>query len=299
MSTTAIGITSAPPHGPLPVPRRFSLLATPGIVVEDNGNAEDEPRWMSGISGVGYAAGTPLTWEPCTTGTDRVKEDGEGEPSSRFDPIAVYFPVKCSTIGMSNVQVQRLMDRTEAVLRATLSHGVEQALVSAVPFSNNGFLGDTGFDALAGGAAVSPQTGLGYLENAIGALTGRQGLIHSTPAVTAAWGFGDAINPSNDSVDEGPPALGLRTPNGTPVISGSGYIGAHPVGGGGLPGPGNTIDWVFASGPIHVRLGQGPSMEVSEVVDRQINQTIFRAERFVLLEWDKVLQVGVRIDWSL
>ena len=298
MSTTAVGIT-LDLDGPLPVARRYSLLATPGVVVEDNRDAEGEPRWMNGVNVVGYSEGTPETWEPCSTGTFRTKEDGEGETFSRFDPISVYFPNKCSTIGLSNARVQRMMERTELVLEATLATGVERALAEGVPGSNNAFLGDTDFVALASGAAVAPRVGLSYLENAIAQLTGRQGVIHATPATVTSWGFGDELNPSNDPITEAPPALGLRTSNGTPVISGAGYIGAHPQGSGGLAGPGDTTEWAFASGPVEVRLGQGPEMEVHEVVDRQINQTIIRAERFVLYDWDRALQVGVLIDWSL
>lgn len=296
MSVTAVGVHTDL-DGPLPVARRFSLLETPGIVKEQAG-PDDTPRWMNGVVVDGYPAGTPKTWEPCSTGTTREKDDTavEGEvdpfPGSRFDPIAVYFPAYCSTHGMGSPRT--FINRVEAALDATLSHAVERALATGVQFSTNPFILDSNFTALAGGAAVSPQTGLGYLENAIGSLTGRQGLIHATPAINAAWGFGDAINPSNDPVDEPPPALGLRTPNGTPVISGSGYIDASG------PGPEDaTEDWAFATGPVEVRFALIYDVDLADVIDRSDNTIVYRAERYVLVEWDQALQVGVLIDWSL
>ena len=114
------------------------------------------------------------------------------------------------------------------VLDATLSAGVERALAEGAPLSNNPFLSDGNMDPLASGNAVSPQVGLSYLENAIAARTGRQGIIHATPGVVAAWGFGAGL--SDDPVDEPPPMAALLTANGTPVISGAGYVGVRPIG---------------------------------------------------------------------
>lgn len=291
MSTTAVGIT-LDLDGPLPVARRYSLLATPGVVVSDSG------RWMNGIQVAGYPDGVPTRWEPCSTGTFRVKDESVGNsvPGSRFDPIAVYFPVSCSTHGMSNSAVQDLADRVETVLDATLSFGVEEAFAKGTTLSVNPFLADGNMVALASGAAVSPKVGQGYLENAIGELTGRQGVIHATPAVVSAWGMGDNLNLSNDPITEGPPALGLRTTNGTPVISGAGYIGAHPTG---ETAPGATTDWVFATGLVEVRLESEQRTEIVEAIDQTTNDIVIRAERWVLPDWDQALQVGVLIDWSL
>jgi hypothetical protein len=294
MSVTAVGV-ALDLDGPLPVPRRFSLLATPGIVVEEVGPEGGDPRWMAGVNVIGYPNGLPNSWEPCATGTTRVKSDGGDQPQKRFDPIAVYLPLTCSSHGLRDPQ--KLADRVELALDATLSFGVERALARGVALSTNGSLGDGNMIALASGAAVSPSVGLGYLENAIGDRTGRQGVIHSTPAVVAAWGYGDAVNPSNDPVTEGPSALGLRSPNGTPIISGAGYIGAHPTGG--LAGPTPTSDWVFATGPVEVRIGRAQPVSIEESIDTRINDIVVRAERYVLYDWDGALQVGVLIDWSL
>lgn len=298
MSVTAVGVT-LDLDGPLPVPRRFSLLWTPGIVAEEVGEDEN-PRWLSGVNVHGYPAGLPHTWEPCSTGTMREKaevadglgEDDDPQPGARFDPIAVYFPLKCTVRGGQNVQ-EELAARAKRVLDATLSAGVERALAEGAVLSNNPFLSDSNLDALTGNTAVSPQVGLSYLENAIGARTGRQGVIHATPAVVAAWGFGAGL--SDDPVDEPPPMSALRTANGTPVISGAGYIGVDPVS---QSAPGATTDWVFATGQVEVRIGDGPRVDISESIDRTVNDIIIRPERFVLVEWDTALQVGVLIDWA-
>ena len=293
MSVTAVGVHTDL-DGPLPVARRFSLLATPGIVVEQAG-PDDTPRWINGVIVDGYPDGVPQGWEPCTTGTNRVKDStvGDTSPSDRFDPIAVYFPVECSSHGLGNPD--RLIERVDKVLDATLSHGVENALANPVIFSTNPFLGDASLVQL-GGGAVSPQTGLGYLENAIGENTGRQGLIHATPAIVAAWGFGSELTFEGSDVDAPPGNSAIRTRNGTPVISGSGYIGADPIG---KTASGATTEWAFATGLVQVRIAQVAEAAVVDVIDRDDNTIVIRAERYVLYDWDTALQVGVLIDWSL
>jgi hypothetical protein len=286
--------------GPLPKPRRFSLLQTPGVIQEEVADGDERVDWMIGVNVYAYPAGTPHTWEPCTTGTNRVKEDRAGldaeddeQPIPHFDPIAVYFPLECSSF---DAHRETFTERAELVLEATLSHGVEEALAKGVMFSNNPSLGDTNLDILAAGAAVAPRIGLSYLENAIGDLTGRQGMIHSTPGVVAAWGFGAGL--TEEDVQEEPPPRVLRSPNGTPIISGSGYIGTDPVNGA-SPTPGGTSDWVFATGPVEVRVGDGPEMAIVDVLDRETNTVVVRPEKYVLYDWDTALQVGVLIDWTL
>lgn len=282
MSTTAVGIT-LDLEGPLPVARRHSLLATPGVVKTDGND-----RWTNGVTVAGYPDGLPVRWEPCSTGTFRTKSETVGDtfPGSLFDPIAVYFPVSCSTHGMGDSAVQKLIDRVEEVLDATLSFGVEASLVGGTTLSVNPFLGDSNMTALAAGAAVNAQAGLGYLENAIGQLTGRQGMIHATPAIGAAWGLGAGLYDTEATV----------TSNGTPVVLGAGYIGVQPTG---HTAPSAGKDWAFATGPVEVRMESENRAEAVESIDRELNDIVIRAERWVLPEWDTALQVGVLIDWTL
>lgn len=288
MSVTAIG-PALDLDGPLPVPRRYSLLTTPGVVQ----NTGDR-RWENGVIVQGYPAGTPLAWEPCSTGTDRVKSEvaggldgGDVLPGGRFDSLAMYFPLLCSTHGMNDPSA--FGDEIDAALEATLSFAVEAALARGVAGSLNPFFGDTNMNALSL-VAVSPQVGLGMLENAGGVRTGRQFMIHATPAVVDVWGLGAGLASDPET---------LRTPAGTPVISGAGYIGAHPVGPGGLPGPGTTTDWVFATSAVEVYVDEEPRFAIDDNIDTSDNTIVYRAERYVLAEWDRSLQVGVLIDWSL
>lgn len=276
MSITAVG-PALNLNGPLPAPPLYSLLSIPGVIVGD-GN-----RWMNGVNLWGYPSATPSTWEPCSSGTFRIKDEGGEIPTPRFDPFAIYESISCS--GMSIGDWESFAGRADIVLQATQSFAVEEALAQGVSLSTNPFFGDASLDILAGGAAQTPTVGLAYLEEAIGA-TGRGGIIHATPPVVAEWGFN--LLETGDY---------LRTVNGTPVASGGGYIGADPVSG---SSPSAGQSWVFATGPIEVRLSEVQMVgdDINGTLDTSNNDVTFRAEKYALAVWDTALQAGVLVDWS-
>lgn len=279
MSTiTAVGPALAI-DGPLPVAPPHSLLNTGGVVVE-----RDATRVLNGVNVFGYPTGCSSLWEPCSDGTFRTKTDVSEMLSPRFDSFVVYKPVTCSAIGLRDPG--ELSDRSEAALEATVSAGVEKALAEGVDQSSNPFFGDASVDDLTGGTAVSAGVALSMLEEAIGE-TCRMGLVHATPAVVAAL---QAFPVGAESDTR------LITANGTPVVSGSGYQDIDtPY----LDTPGDTEDWVFATGPVRVYLGPVVTTTVKETLDRSDNTLTFRAERYVIAVWDTALQAAALVDWSL
>lgn len=278
MSITAVG-PALNLNGPLPAAPPYSLLSIPGVLVVDG----DAGRWMNGVNLWGYPEDVPQLWEPCSSGTFRTKDEGGDMPTPRFDPFGIYESISCT--GMSIGDWRSFAGRAETVLQATQSFAVEEALSQGVTLSTNPFFGDADLDILASGGAVTPDVGLRYLEDAIGA-TGRGGIIHATPAVVAAWEFNGLETGSY-----------LRTANGTPVASGGGYIGADPVLGS-SPAAGQA--WAFATGPVEVRLSdvQMVGDDINGSLDTSNNDVTFRAEKYALAVWDTALQAGVLIDWT-
>lgn len=274
MSITAVGPATTL-DGPLPVEPPYSLLNVPGVLVDSG-----DERYLNGVNLWGYPADTPSTWEPCSDGTFRVKSEESDQPQARFDPFAAYIPIACSALGMPSGFAQR----AEVVLDATLSFAVEDALANGIIGSTNPFFGD-GNVTILGGGAVTPEVGLRWLERAIGQ-TARRGLIHAPPEIVAAWEF-EALETGAE----------LRTPNGTPVAAGGGYIDAFPVSAG-APASGTAYAW--ATGPVEVRLApfQLIPEDISEALDRSVNDVVYRAERYVLATWDGALQAAVLIDWT-
>lgn len=193
--------------GPLPVAPEYRLLSVPGVL--EAGDSE----WLNGVNIWGYPCDTPSLWEPCSEGTFRTKADDSTSPQPRFDSFVAYLPISCSTISGDPQEFAR---RAEAVLDATLSFAVEEALSQGVVGSSNPFFGDTNLTQL-GGGTLTAQVGINYLENAIGA-TGRGGMIHATPGTISAWNFSNLLTEGEV----------LRTANGTPVVSGGGVHQHRP-----------------------------------------------------------------------
>jgi hypothetical protein len=272
--------------GPLPVQPRHSLLRTDlfdsegnrtGVVVE-----RDATRVLNGVNIYSYPTGCPSIWEPCSDGTFRTKSSDAEWPLPRFDSIVVYQGIECSTISVGG-DPEDLFRRAEAVLDATLSAGVEEALAAGVAGSDNPFFGDANVDVLNSGTAVSPRVGVSFLEEAIGE-TCRAGMIHATPAVVAAL-----------QAPIGPRTTELTTANDTPIVSGMGYQDVDtPF----LTTPDPTEDWAFATGPVYVYLGPAVVTTPKESIDRELNVVTFFAERYVLAVWDTALQAAVLVDWA-
>lgn len=273
MSSVAVGrirVDGIAPSAPL-----HSLLSVPGVL-------QSGGRWEGGINLWGYTEDVPSTWDACSSGTYREKDPGERIGFESFDSFVIYVAQVCSTFG-TNTDLAGFARRADAVLEATQSFAVERALAQGVDGLANKYLGDSDLISLA--TNVSPAVGLSYLENAIGA-TGRRGVVHLTPAVAAQL--------DSNLSDNG--AGGLMTLSGNDVAVGGGYIGTDPVDEG---SPDGTHDWIFATGPVQARVSEilaGPE-EVSGMVDPELNEVVYRAEKLANVGWDGVLQVGVLVDW--
>lgn len=254
----------APPHG---------LLETPGVVVERGSG-----RWLGGVNLVGYPEDTPTLWTDQSVGTYLDKATGGDVPSATFDMFVAYLPVSCKVFDRDLIQEQSVR-----ALQATISFAAEQALSQGIGDLANPYLGDSNVDALNSGSAVTPQVGLSYLEDAIGG-TGRQGMIHATPSVVAAWDVRPEYGASG----------GLYSANGTRIVSGGGYIGASANGSAAAAGQ----SWVFATGPVEVYLSDPIIQDVRTSLDRSDNSITFRAEQAVLVIWDTALQAAVLVDWT-
>ncbi len=264
--------------GPPPVAPPHSLLEQEGVVVE-----RDATRVLNGVNVWAYPTGCSSLWEPCLDGTYRIKDDESDQPSTRFDSFVVYKAVTCSSIGMRNPH--ELFDRAQAVLEATASAAVEEALAAGVTSSSNPFFGDTNVDVLNSGTAVSPGVGLSFLEQYLGTEC-RLGMLHFTPAVVSAL----QAFPVGDPAD-----TRLITATGTPVVSGMGYQDVDtPY----LSTPGATQDWAFATGPPRVYLGPVTIDALADNIDVSTNVLTYRAEMYVVAVWDGVLQGAALIDWS-
>lgn len=275
-------LTFGPPitlFGPLPEAPVASLMNVPGVLRQP-GEQRDDERFTVGVAILPYPPGTPSAHDPCSSGTFRVKDDAEEMPSPRFAAFTAYLTIECSAMSIGSIE--EFTNRVEVALTAVESFAVEQQLSQGTGIPTNPYLGDANVNVLAGGAAQNPTNALAYLEESIGA-TGKQGMIHATPGVASHWFGGEFLG--------GKP---LRTAQGTWVASGGGYIGATANGAPAAAGQ----SWAFSTGPVEVRRESQMILDLSEVLDRSVNDVIVRAERHMLVSWDTVLQDAVLVDWT-
>ncbi len=278
--------------GPLPLASRFGFFS----VALDLNNSADRARlgmaatdrWEAGVNVLPVPTQTPLGWLPCSAGTMRVKEAGEQRDWATFLPFVAYIPDFCSGLGVGSFDEWRGI--IESTLTAAESYAAEYQFAKGQPEGENPSLNDSTLNAShLVGADVSPAEGLALLETEIGR-TARQGVIHAAPATATYWAKDYLIEPDGDV---------MRTvAHGTPVIVGNGYIGTDPDL---LASPTGRKEYAFATGPVFAGRGQVRESEgpIGEWLDRSINDVTYRAERLMLVGWDTVLQVAVRIDRSV
>lgn len=268
--------------GPLPVRRPGCLLDIATLIptVDDH--------WLNGAMVYPFPPDAGFVHDPCATGSPRTKRNGSQPELQHFGAYLGYVPIKCTAATVGS-DPQWFENRARVVMNAVESTIAERVLATAESLdASQPHLTDGNLAELAVGA-VSLTEGLALLENAIG-VTGRGGVIHATPGLVAAWQMGGAFAKPD-------PTRPVFTANGTPVVSGAGYIGVFPDGG---SAPGTGDEWAFATGPLQQRKTDvfvNPD-NIAEALNRGVNDVEFYAEEGLLVDWDGVLQAGVLIDRS-
>lgn len=272
--------TYGPPvvlDGPLPSPLPFGLLAAATLV------PEADERWGNGASIYGYPADLPSTFDPCSAGTFRIKDEAGAIPAPRFGAYGVYLTETCTARGIGDEAA--FARRAELALSGVEQWAVEHEFALGLAVPSNPFLTDGDADSLAAGA-VGPAESLALLEKAIGG-SGKAGMIHAGRDTVSAWSSLGSLRVVGDK---------LVTFLGTPVAAGGGYQGASE---GGAPGADQGYAW--ATGPVQVRRSEIYLVpgSLSEALDREQNVVTYRAERNYLVDWDTQLQAAVLVDRSL
>lgn len=271
--------------GPLPVRPPFGIFSVADLLGLDL-DGSGVPRWLNGGTVYGYPPGLPRLWDPCSSGTFRVKDEGDEAPLPSFGAVGLYLPITCTASSVGNPET--FSNRARLAAAAKSQYAVELQLVSGAGLVTNPYLADADVTIL-GPGAVPDEEGLALLEDAIGA-SGAVGVIHAPPSIVSDWGY--------DFLDHDRTVL--RTINGTPVVSGMGYIDQVPDGQGAV---GTDQQWAWGSGPIQLRITEveGVPDDISEALLRSgddANKVTFRAERQFLVSWDTSTQVAVLIDRS-
>jgi len=280
MSTMSLAVRL---RAPLPQPPQFSLLTAANVINDPTG------RWPAGAALETYPPGPAYLFEPCSTGTYRVKEEGGDFPAAEAEAFTVYLPTGCTarSVGAAIDRFREALDLSFAVYE---SAAVEDMLATGGGFADQ-YLGDANLDVL-GSGAEDPLEGLALLE---GAIPFGNGIIHAPPETASVWASEGYIKPLRGQ---------MVTNLGTRVAVGEGYTGVRPDG---ETGPGATTQWAFATGPIDIYRDTDIRVDggtIREALDRTSNDISLIAERDYLLLWvgrqdssdTSNVQAGVLID---
>lgn len=278
-------------NGPVPSPPEFNLLTVARPFDSPDVGENVPERWAMGMAVWPYSPDLPSGHDPCADGTFAIKGSGSTSAVPKFASFTAYLAEHCSTLGTA-WDIEGYADRAVAAFAGVEYYALEKQLMSGSYNASAPWICDLSVTyPTASATAISAEAALEFLEDAIGG-TGRRGVIHATPSTVIAWARDWLVFKQGNQ---------LVTTNGTPVVSGAGYIGAHPVA---QPADAATSrkSWAFATGPIVYQRGseiiQLPRTP-AEAIDRSYNTVTYRAERDYIVGWDQQLQAAVHIDRSL
>lgn len=297
---TAVGFAPTwPIDGPPPLAPTYGLLpaaAAPaaGVRIIPDADAEGVERWGNSVEVYPYPADTGHTWSFIATGSEAgaklFGDEHDYGDLPQFDSFTAYLPVTCPTWKVPDQD--EFKARAIAAFDAVQSSIVAREFINGIRLPENPHLADGNGLFPNADNVTSVKNGIALLENAL-ATTGRQGIIHCTPGVTAIASEKFLLDNKSGVI---------RTINGTVVIPDAGYVGAHsPTGHAGATG---TEEWIYATGPVDIRRSSiyvNPE-NVSAAVDRtgslvgKPNRVTYRVEREYLVIWDRQFQAAVRID---
>lgn len=276
-------------NGPVPQSPRFNLLTAATPFGSPDLDGVDE-RWGMGAAVWPYSPDLPGGVDPCEAGSLRTKSGGTSPEVGEFAAFTSYIGETCTARSIA-WDVQGYADRAVAAYAGLEYYALEKQLMSGTYMPTNPWICDLNCSILALGVAQEVGAALELLEDSIAA-TGRKGVIHAEPSTVTAWSRNFYVFREGNQ---------LVTVNGTIVVSGYGYLDAHPVAQA-APVAGSRHGWAFATGPVLYQRGanivQLPE-RVDQALDRSTNTIVYRAERDYIVVWDKQLQSAVHIDRAL
>lgn len=273
-------------------------LLSAAHVTEHKGGADE--RWADG----------PVSWDTIACPSDLILADLCSDPhhsviastSSHGNhtwPFGILAEHRCSTVGMS---VQARRDAALAQLVAGTQKAVEHELwTGAIALASNRldvpYLMDNTAVDITGAKALGVAHGVARLEQGLADIgLGVQGVIHLTREAALLALAARAVIREGDR---------LFTALGTPVAAGAGYDpGAVPAAPAKKPVPAPkppsappATQYGFATGPVHVHLGE-PRL-TGESLNHTTNVLSVLADRVAAVFWDSCTVVAVRMDTTL
>lgn len=275
-----------------PTPDYMADVSQPEFAEQSppDGNVPEARRAWHRVGGVSYEQ------RPCSGGGTYDPCDPDPvEVTSLGDPVYVAgFPIKVGSAcsALDGYTVARLPELVADLL------WVRQHYIAGREFWTGEQAQASGWDnpylqnaatVTTVGYSLSTCGGLAALEDAIGnECSGGAAVIHASPALATAWARDFQVQRVGDVL--------YTTAQGTPVISGPGYLGTGPDYTDPTEESAGTT-WAYATGLLDVRLGPAVRSEpIATNIDKDTNKVTVWGERLAQISWDGCCHLAVQID---
>ncbi len=275
-------------------------------------HAADDDRWFDGLRWT-PPNDRPVNLATVCWGGSAFAGDRSATAAGFTTPFAVISHDSCHAASFSEGEFRRraaeaLEAQEPAAVEAEFERGT---LVTANPrlaeaTSGHVYLASTA-NSQATQLALTPKDALAALDEGIARWAKGLGMIHAPSYVIAQWVAARAVNIAEfESRDQplDPKTRLLFSPNGNPIIAGSGYFGASPdlAVVPGLTPATHTAMWAYATDLVVVHRQADVSFladDIGSSMDRQLNEVTFRAYRMYAVQWSRLLHASVKINTVL
>jgi hypothetical protein len=280
-----------PTAGPVPSP--FGILSPAATVVEDS-----SVNWLDGFTyeiGDARVSIKNRAMSGGSTASVVVVAPNDSDALRTYYPFVIESDFHASNFALTPENIEARAAEAlafvtqKAVEREFWNGDIAKTLTASGAATGNRYLASTSAIDI----TPTPGTGLkaraaqALLEEALGnATVGSAGVIHTSRAVASI------LAPKYDD-----DATTLKTAIGNNIVAGSGYSNLGPTG---FPATGN-YRWMYATGPVTVRLGpiDYRPLQVSQAVDIRQNTTEYTASRAAAVTWSTSNLYAVLVDLSL
>lgn len=275
----------------------------------------DDDRWTDGIRWVPPSDAAVELATTCWGGAGFSTARSTSAPVNAATPFAVIAHDSCLAVSFRNSE-DEFRARSAASLKAQEPAAVEAEFERGALIPTNPRLAEASAAHLylgspantqAGQLALTPKDALAALDEGIAYWGKGLGMIHAPAYVIAQWVAARAINvaefQANDLPLDPKPRL-LFSPNGNPIVAGSGYRGASPdlVTVPTLLTGGHAAMWAYATDLVTVHRDREVKFladEMSQSLNRQNNEVTWRAYRMYAIAWSRLLHASVKIATPL
>jgi hypothetical protein len=274
------------------VPSAFGLL-----VVAKPENSADEDMWTRGFSQeweTELSAGT--NWDDTDTTDDEIFSEATPTRHTFIKPFFIEATEDISTLGFRGLdRIGRISRQLEGITQKAMEQELWSGVIRRTETHENLSLNDASATLVNGTTALTARRALATLEQLIAETSpaGEQGIIHMTRDMAALLSSSSQMLFHNKEIDH------LQTMGGTPVIIGSGYSGAGPVGVTGETAS-LTNKWMYATGTVKTYLGKvdvvNDNLAQAYDVSGNQNDMKLKAIRSAAVYFDSSIHLAVRVD---